>query len=783
MTDFNAKRRIYIYTTDALSKDKDENNDKILFKIGETTETAPDEKGVLDRINQQNTTSLPGKPVLKKWFYSPNISDRDLHKALEKKYPLSRTAGSKKEWFDITLNDIIDTYHEMELKIISQIGYVQKIFDNQKNAANIIMDKVHNNSRSFLLIAEPQSGKTGAMVDFCLKLEEEYPHLFLHIFIPSDLTLKDQTKLRFCADTEREGYITSLDQKRINIHYPQSLRSAKSKDDFESSLNNDRKIVRQKNGMIVFMHDESHRDISENGIFNTRFRELNIPLTKLVKEDYELDLVSNAFNDHEISLLCTATPGPQIEFAKEYYRIYKQLPFEIVYLYPGEKYLNIQKLKDAGRIKQAIKLDKSESALSYFSSNVLNKFFEEKAGYGIVRMTSTKCMDEIKSTIENTARKYGKKVEFKIYTCNNKNISELSDDIHTPTSYHTICFILNSYLQGKTISIEKDDKQISDLSNIRFWYDTFDKSGNNDTLVAQSVGRNCGYFESTTNYPIYTDIDAVERLIKFYNTIKDINNNPAAILELPPITGTYIKRVPKQKEQNDFSNWNVVFHDSLEQRNIDPVLLNLGNHLDLENNRLMHWVSKNKENNILEDIANCRFGHYCKQIGNIKIGTIMIDKPHERYVDEWQRYIEKDNTQYLYNSQNKYITYYSVQSTNQVAITVEDTKSLYGSKTKKLNTYEDISLTDPMQKADKLLNLIASLANNQLEEIETTFNLLIDLNKEKEIDAICQKYPKVFSTKQNAQFKLNITLNNGRLLYCSDEKTFELIQDLREMRN
>lgn len=104
-----------------------------------------------------------------------------------------------------------------------------------------------------------------------------------------------------------------------------------------------------------------------------------------------------------------------------------------------------------------------------------------------------------------------------------------------------------------------------------------------------------------------------------------------------------------------------------------------------------------------------------------------------------------------------------------------------------LYVYEPQNLNDQLRSflADSNIESynILTPSVSQLEEIETTFNSLIDLNREKDIDTICQKYTNIFSTKQNSKYKLNITLNNGRLLYYSDESDSELLQDLKKVRS
>lgn len=578
---------------------------------------------------------------------------------------------------------------------------INSIYSNQEEASNNIVSKFLNEKhQQCLLIAEPQSGKTGCLIDVTYQFLKKHNNVcYTNIYIPSATELRDQTKERFGGKYIRETTSSkvNLGGDRVKIYYPANLHHEKSQKEFSNSINNCRKNIEfDEDGCLLHIHDEAHRDVSKKGVFNKTFKVNNIPY---LRTDSDL---TDHFNSYEYTLLCTATPSPQIEYAKNFYRLNKELPFGIVYLKAGDSYLSLKDLKNQNRIKQSFKIyDKEINNFKKFEKEVLFNFLNEDPGYGILRLPS---MFEY-NLIKNDLKKYYPNIDVNIYNCENNNIDELDETIQKETNKHHICVIIDSYLQGKTFE---------SLKNIRFWFDTYDKSGNNDAFVAQSVGRNCGYNGKNTKYPIFTDIKTIDNLIKFYDLIKNIDHNEKNILDIPPITGSYIK-INVKETNNSKTNWIIVCHDSLEERNN---CINLKNKLGYDPSELSDGLtlSKNANDPIIKNILNKSFKHLggsrtikrFKEQGKTSpiyqkhVNTIFFDNPNinnKEDIEYWNKYvINNENEEFeinLSNYQNKYITFFEDTSLDDdndeiIRVTKKDKSSLYSNKLNESKEKESI---------------------------------------------------------------------------------------------
>ncbi len=610
---FNKRRRLYIYTYPFLLRDMKEG--RYRSKVGETARKELGKSGVITRIKEQDiSTSTPETPQLIKWWYSSHISDKQLHIFLKQKYKLT-SADTEREWFSLSADQIYNAYQELETKMNNKTqNNVEKIYANQSIAANKLFEYIQRGEKRVMLVAQMQSGKTGALQALYAKICEKYKEVFNNCFIPADLTLKEQLQNRFNCKTFYDELTNKnvLLAKRdaIDVFYPNAKELKEV--NFEINYNQQKNIVKEhknnnSSGFILTTLDEAHSNISNDGNFAEIIRKFNLPLADLYNQqimeglDYtDLDLSYNDNFEDEFGLLITATPSPQINFAKKYYQEHNKLPFPIVYLKSPDNYLGFEKIKKQGRFKQGFKIMDN---IQQFNIEVLEDFLKGKPGYGILRITSkdnTKHYEEIKQNIESIARVYNKKINVKKYESNQNNISDLDSDIQNPTNEYHVCIIIQSYLQGKTFET---------TDNIRFWFDTFDKKGENDVFVAQSVGRNCGYGKEKNTYPIWTDLEAIEKYIKFNQIMSLIEENPSLILELPNMTGTFIKSIKSKNKSNLEYNYELFFHKDKAER--DYAMQEL---LTESTSMVINSVALNNTENIIKDICEKRnFPHYIKK--------------------------------------------------------------------------------------------------------------------------------------------------------------------------
>ncbi len=220
---FNKRRRLYIYTYPFLLRDMKEG--RYRSKVGETARKELGKSDVITRIKEQDiSTSTPETPRLIKWWYSSHISDRQLHSFLKQKYKLT-SADTEREWFSLSADQIYTAYQELETKMNHKTqNNVEKIYANQSVAANKLFEHIQKGEKRVMLVAQMQSGKTGALQALYAKICEKYEEVFNNCFIPSDLTLKEQLKNRFnCKtfyDESTNKNVLLAKRHAIDIFYP-----------------------------------------------------------------------------------------------------------------------------------------------------------------------------------------------------------------------------------------------------------------------------------------------------------------------------------------------------------------------------------------------------------------------------------------------------------------------------------------------------------------------------------------------------------------------------------
>lgn len=139
---YNEKRRIYVYSLDCF---EDSNGKFSRIKIGETTKDLEGEKGVLQRINEQKGTGVPGKSKLLAWWPSVNIEDTDLHKEIENVF---QDVKKHNEWFNLSLEQVKIVYDKLLSKTQLQNrqqeteNYYKEIIKRQQNAYHNLIDEL-----------------------------------------------------------------------------------------------------------------------------------------------------------------------------------------------------------------------------------------------------------------------------------------------------------------------------------------------------------------------------------------------------------------------------------------------------------------------------------------------------------------------------------------------------------------------------------------------------------------------------------------------------------------
>lgn len=416
----------------------------------------------------------------------------------------------------------------------------EKLYDNQVAASRSILEKLKAGRKITLLVAQCQSGKTGALISLTQQLmlmstlmgekktreQSMRPEMCYSLFLigPSDTNLRDQTISRF----KSFGYrVSSSSTADCNVNIFSSVPSCKSSSapyyhptsqcghDFFGSI----KKEKTSGKLALVLFDECHLGAGESGQIKLMCDRYNINMGSS-------EAVIRGLSDSELIVYCSATPGTQTFGIEAFERKYN-----VVYLDPGFGYYGIESFMNDKRMLSSFDALKNPNKFK----ELLKSFKSGEAGSFILRLSDrksekTKGFREILSFCKNN------NIEIKRYTCNDGNISMLDEDMNKEKDSHTVRIIYKSYLQGKTIK----NKHL-----IRGW---FDKIPTKDNLSShlQSVGRNFGYSSedydiSKLTYTVWCDVDGMNKATEYYRRMKILSEAGTSFKD-DVMTNTYSEK-------------------------------------------------------------------------------------------------------------------------------------------------------------------------------------------------------------------------------------------------
>lgn len=475
--------------------------------------------------------------------------------------------------------------------------------------------------RLIQLISQPQAGKTNTILNICGLIDNfsknnniKREKAVILYFQPSDNALKKQLQDRF---TSAEYWDKNLpysddiscqliDDDRFEIYTPANIKGQ------ANDLIHKLEIKRKHKRNIVFIHDESHRDIDGEDKDKNKasaklpdfYKKNQIFLIPINRQEYD-EKNNNKMN--EIYINISASPSSFIEYMKED----KLGSYTSYYLKNHDNYLSFNDIHAQGRFKKGFSL--TESTVDQFIIKIIcENFLLQKPGCFVTRigkkgkndikkMIETKINEYIKnpqllqthlnkylhhdncsmeniSTILNNIKKLRmilfssngekcikdeideiKNTEFKLvndWQYNNLKIEDMEYFLSDKNQNEDfkLLFIMESFLQGKTL----------ELNNVRGWFDRYHENPyHNNAFTIQSVGRNCGpYKNKKYTYPIWVNLEEIRHIINFYNEIEssidekglidnDMWKNEENKGKLS-ITNTYVKDVSKRKLNEQF---------------------------------------------------------------------------------------------------------------------------------------------------------------------------------------------------------------------------------------
>ncbi|MDB2481709.1 hypothetical protein N9W84_00920 [bacterium] len=407
---------------------------------------------------------------------------------------------------------------------------MSKIYDNQKRTATIMLDRWKGERKPILLVAQCQSGKTGAMLGLCdelIKMKNNWkgdkilyrwrsrPQEEISLFLmgPSDTALKDQTLKRFRhhkTDLFEDGrvakYIWDIINKEYNcklkspyFHYGESAKVRRRFFQRISYILNSQKLA-------VVLFDECHVGAGKGATIDDLAIRNGVCLGK--------NVLNKSCKDNELIVLCSATPGTQTYGISAYDLMDK---YHICYLKPGAGYYGVSNFIKDGRVNSCFKPEKDQDR---FIEEVIDPFLSGECGSFILRFGTAKTYGKCQKILSYLE---AKGVPVTEYSSDKDNISDLCQDIYSDRGIHSFRIIYQSYKQGQTLTYKLPSGKEVDCRNfIRGWFD----KDNHDNVAThiQSVGRNFGYGISNLTYPIWCNEKYLKDSESYYNYIERLSD-------------------------------------------------------------------------------------------------------------------------------------------------------------------------------------------------------------------------------------------------------------------
>jgi len=509
-----------------------------------------------------------------------------------------------------------------KMKIKNPLTYNFKLSPDQINVSHEIINmfKDAKTPRLIQLISQPQAGKTNTIINICSLIDHysmntgRKEKAVIFYFQPSDNALKKQLKDRFKGVEYWDRnlkYSPEIAYELIDGDFevctPTNIKGLN--DELEEKIASKRKHKRN----MIFIHDESHRDIDADGKNNSiskfpAFYEKNhIFLIPGNRQKYD----ENNFNKmQEMYINISASPSSFIEYMKK-----DELgSYTSFYLKNHDKYLSFKDIHEAGRFKSGFLLNgKKQNEIEKFIITILcEHFLLQKPGCFITRLSKgvdikNKIQEKIDQYINNPQLLQTHLTQFlDSDICNFQNITKIMTNIqklrlvlfsstspdsikdklkntkcteynlvnnwdydhlkiedmeyfltdHNQNGDFKLLFIMESFLQGKTL----------ELNNVRGWFERYHENAfENNAFTIQSVGRNCGpYKDKNYTYPIWVNLEEIRHIINFYDEV-ELSADENGLIDRNMwhdenvrgrmfITNTYVRQASKKKLCIEISN-------------------------------------------------------------------------------------------------------------------------------------------------------------------------------------------------------------------------------------
>ena len=400
-----------------------------------------------------------------------------------------------------------------------------KIYSNQRKAALKIYDLLLNGKETLFLVAEPQSGKTGAVVKaLCWYKNEVESEGKTFIFI-YDIGLSSRVVLEENYNDFKKYNNSSLIQVMLGRkawHLPNNNVKGDVDDTSDMIKKLKKKLgkledkgIKDKGVVIVLVRDEA--DFAAKHESNQ---------DKLLRQLGEL----SSHDDIDVqTLFVTATPEPLVAAAQSK----KYNANQFVYMEPGTGYYGFKQAYADGRIQDSFSINDERIRFLDIAMDY-KKEFDSNPKHFVIRLNNGADKDAALDVFKELG------IDVELFSCKGapeRPIAEFSTELLWPPEDPTVLVIDRSYTAGARLSPQC-------CRNIWVWFDAQFKTS--EAAAIQSSARPLGYEKDEFKFKIYTNVQAVEMQIKQYDKFEDLDSlrkTDKHLKSLPILNSTTTKRI------------------------------------------------------------------------------------------------------------------------------------------------------------------------------------------------------------------------------------------------
>lgn len=493
------------------------------------------------------------------------------------------------------------------------------VYKDEFDAAHNIIQAIHSDKNPVLLIAQPQQGKTGAMICF-LEHSIRFANAnkknleILWITNVSNNGLVEQTISRM-----RQAGISS----KVKVVHRTSLKKV--------TLNNN-----ADNRIIIC--DECHEAVKKDSVFIEFMEKIGIHYgqpksTWTCKNTVVVSVSATPFAHILKNILILQKNKP-----------YEEQIFHEIVMNVSEHYCSIQDIKEANRFHQSQSLFKKTKPSDFFVS-VVDEFIQsceiDGAGYLIVRATGDKNINRLENYLNS------RNIDIVRCDSSKNNISSINDVLSTKIPNPCVVIIRGAFRVGQTLKTTQ---------NIRGWVES--PTANADT-TAQAL-RCLGYemnekinLRFSDKFPIYCNTREIDDIIQFYD------ERDSTRTSIPSGVGNK-KSATTHREWFVTPVFDIDYSDPSKKPSFDSVktlLESVGMNCDGKSFLNIHSVCDNNKHDLAHGLSIPT--GFQQQMPN-KINIYKVDAPNINYVESWHT-LTKNNPQYI----GKFVVVYPRNSTKQ----------------------------------------------------------------------------------------------------------------------